>query len=67
MKSQSKNATNFKIVELLELEEIPPSQLEKISGGYSVDTNGDGVLDSSMTLADAQAQGYICFESGRCW
>lgn len=39
MKSQAPNVTKFNIVDLLELEEIPLSQLENIRGGYRVDTS----------------------------
>jgi hypothetical protein len=61
MKKAQKIAIDLNAEELsLLVEEIPPSQAEKIKGGEDVDTNGDGILDSTMTRKVAESLGYKC-------
>lgn len=66
MKKQSKKlTTNLKIEELLPLvEELLPSEAEKIRGGEGVDTDGNGILDTSMSRKTAESLGYKCTRWG---
>ena len=68
MKSRAKKiTTNLKMEDLLPLvEELLPSEAEKIRGGVEVDTDGNGILDTSMMYRDALKLGYKCL-NGFCY
>ena len=69
MKSQTLNVTNFNIVDLLKLEEIPPSQSEKIRGGFGIAINTGHVLGKVKPVVGPNDSLWLCREdeeAGEC-
>lgn len=62
MKSQTTTVTNFNIVDRLNLEEIPPSQSEKIVGGFGLAINTSQVLGKVKPVVGSDDSLWLCKE-----